>query len=472
MAKETFERSPAQSAYTKARALLEENGIDPREFAYQETRKPVGVIGMGLVTPVGNSVDESWANLNAGYNGVGYYSDPEMPNIKTKIAARIKNFDPEERLQHYIDPADIDLLSPSIYFPMVAAGEALTQAGLLSPYEKDIWGEMQTFYTLNTELINPEDFANLGATGVGGSIDETGVAMRRVMAGKKPDPGMVFRALPGRIHGATSQAFNLQGVGFGVLGECASGAMNLGEAMWLLRNGRAKVAMAVASESAMGGIGVGMFELAGALSRGDDPNKSPKAFDKLNDGFGYGEGGAALIIADLDYARMKGIPVLAELAGYGNTNDAYHPSNPHPEGRGGSRALRIALEEAGGFSKEGLVYFNAHATGTPGDADRIEARVIAGAMNGNEDKMAGVSGTKPSTGHGLGSASLMEAIFTIQALRTGVLPPTIKSEQPIEEALQLKLVQNEARYEPNVVMGVKTGFGFEGHNAALVFKRV
>lgn len=440
-----------------------------------ESRGMAAIVGMGAISPLGNSVDEGWDNLINGRNGIRVRTYPQYPQINISIAGTVENFNPTTSLveRNIISKADLRYLSLPLQYGPDATFEAMQDANIIVPHAEQRGRMMLNSWVLRDD-IDPTGVCVIGATGVGGSI-ETGIEVHdKLGVGRKADVPDIFRGLPARVATVISMAFGARGGVFMVGAECASANYAQGVALDRIRSGRSKVVVVVGAEAASIPEAINMFEVNGTLSNQTDPNKAPRAFEDPESatfgeysGFAMGEGAGVMILTDPDYARAKGLRIRGYLAGYGDSSDAYHPSFPHPEGRDAMRAVQIAIKDAGGLPREGLIYENAHATGTP--ADDIEAKVIRAVMEAYMNRQAGLSSTKPSHGHLLGAASIIEGIWCIKALETGILPPNIKSENPQEIAMLLKLVRNEAVQVGELVVAINNGFGFGGTNGTTVY---
>lgn len=432
------------------------------------------IVGMGTANPLGLSVDESWENLINGRNGIRTKTYPRYPQINVSIAGTVEGFRGDSLVERKIvTKSDLRYLSLPLQYGPHAAFEALQDANMIVPHEKQ-QGKLTLSSWVLREDIDPVDVCVIGATGVGGSI-ETGIAVHeKLKDGGKAEVPDIFKGLPARVATVVSMAFGTRGGVFMVGAECASANYAQGVALERIRSGRSKVVIVVGSEAATIPVAVNMFEVNQTLSLQADPNMAPRAFEDPNNptfglysGFAHGEGSGVMVLADPEYAKAKGLRTRAYLAGYGDSSDAYHPSFPHPEGRDAKRAMQIAIADAGGLPGEGRVYVNAHATGTA--ADMIELGVIDTVTEPYGDRLAGFSSTKPSHGHLLGAASIVEGIWCVKALETGILPPNIKSMNPHELAMRLRLVRNEARRVQELLVAINNGFGFGGPNGTTVY---
>ncbi len=408
------------------------------------TRRVV-VTGLGLVTPLGNDVPSTWAALIAGRSGVDYITRFDTTGFETKIAAEVKGFDPGQ----YLDRKDLRRMDSFTHFAIAAAVQALTDAGL---------------------TITPENCDQIGVvvgSGIGGI--ETLSAQFKVLHERGPSrlsPFLSTMMLANMAAGQIAILTGLRGPNFCTVSACASGAHAIGEAFHIIRRGEAVAMLAGGSEAPIVPIGIGTFNSMRALStRNDPPQKASRPFDALRDGFVVGEGAGMLVLEDADHARARGARIYAELAGYAATADAFHVTAPPEGGAGAALAMRRALAVAGLQPSE-IDYINAHGTSTPLN-DRAETEAIKAVFGEHAYRLA-VSSTKSMTGHLLGAAGAVEAVFTVLTLVHGIIPPTINLEQP-DPACDLDYVPNVAR-RATVRAALSNSFGFGGQNACLVFR--
>lgn len=408
------------------------------------TRRVV-VTGLGLVTPLGNDVPSTWAALIAGRSGVDYITRFDTTGFETKIAAEVKGFDPGQ----YLDRKDLRRMDSFTHFAIAAAVQALTDAGL---------------------TITPENCDQIGVvvgSGIGGI--ETLSAQFKVLHERGPSrlsPFLSTMMLANMAAGQIAILTGLRGPNFCTVSACASGAHAIGEAFHIIRRGEAVAMLAGGSEAPIVPIGIGTFNSMRALStRNDPPQKASRPFDALRDGFVVGEGAGMLVLEDADHARARGARIYAELAGYAATADAFHVTAPPEGGAGAALAMRRALAVAGLQPAE-IDYINAHGTSTPLN-DRAETEAIKAVFGEHAYRLA-VSSTKSMTGHLLGAAGAVEAVFTVLTLVHGIIPPTINLEQP-DPACDLDYVPNVAR-RATVRAALSNSFGFGGQNACLVFR--
>jgi len=412
-------------------------------------RRKVVVTGMGAVTPLGLDVESTWSALLRGESGVGKITLFDVSQHKTKIAAEITDWDTGS----YFDLKEARRLDRFSEFFLVAARQALEQAGI--DYTKDEEAAARAGVMLGA-----------GFGGMRSFIDEIYTLVER--GPDRVSPTGVPRIIPNMAAGILSIEANLTGPVSCVVTACSASANAIGDAAEIIRRGAADVMVAGGSEAAINEYAIASFAQARALStNNDDPLAASRPFDAKRDGFVMGEGAAALILESLEHANDRGAEVLAEVSGYGMSADAYHITLPRPGGMGAARAMTAALSDAG-LEQEEIDYINAHGTSTPAN-DTTETAAIKIAFGEEAAAATPVSSTKSMTGHLLGGAGAVEAVFSILALRDQVLPPTINYEVPDPEC-DLDYVPNEAR-EAAVSHVMTNSFGFGGHNVSLVLSR-
>ncbi len=410
------------------------------------SRRRVVVTGMGAVTPIGHSVDSFWKSATAGVSGVGPITLFDPARIETKIAAEVKGFDPEV----YMPRRESRRLDRFAQLFIAAAQQAMDDSGL--------------DFTDDDEAGARAGIV-LGA-GIGGMLSF--VDQHNVLRERGPDrvsPLAITMIIPNEGAGVASIRFNMLGPVSCVVTACAASANAIGDAAEMIRRGTADVMLAGGAEATICEFGVGSFNQSKALStRNDDPTGASRPFDRDRDGFVMGEGAAALVLEEREQAMQRNATIHAELLGYGMSSDAYHVTLPRPGGEGAARAMTNALDDAQ-LNPADVDYINAHGTSTPAN-DSTETAAIKQAM-GDTSHTTPVSSTKSMTGHLLGGAGAAESIMCIQAIKEGVLPPTINLETPDPEC-DLDYVPNEAR-EARVVNAMTNSFGFGGHNVALIY---
>jgi 3-oxoacyl-[acyl-carrier-protein] synthase II len=405
----------------------------------------VVVTGIGLVTPVGSDRKSTWESLLEGKSGIDYISLFDAEGFESRIAAEVDDFDPAALLGR----KQSRRLDRFAQFACVAALEALEDAGI----------EM--------ESEDPDRVGVLIGSGVGGIMTIT--EQHKILINKGPkrvSPFLVPMMLGDMASGQVSMMIGAKGPNFSTVSACATGTDSIGEALEMIRRGRADVIIAGGTEAAVCEIGVAGFNSCMALStRNDDPQAASRPFDSGRDGFVLGEGAGLVVLESLEHAEKRGANVLAELAGYGASSDAHHVTQPHPEGEGAARAMKWAIEDAQ-IAPENVDYINAHGTSTPLN-DKFET-IAMKRMYGDHAYNLAISSTKSMTGHLLGAAGGIEAAFSVLTIKDGVIPPTINIDDPDPEC-DLNYVPNKAvKQEVNVAMSNSLGFG--GHNASLVFK--
>ena len=411
------------------------------------SRRRVVVTGLGLVSPVGIGVEESWSALVAGKSGIAPITLFDASTFPTRIAGEVKGFDPTK----FMDRKEARRNDRFIHFALAAADMAVKDAGLDMSKE-------------NAELVGCIVGAGMG--GLGTIEEEHKVLLERGVRKIGPFfiPSLIINLAPGQI----SLKYGMKGPNFSPVSACATGNHSIGDAMIYIERGLADVMVTGGCEATITHLGIGGFCAARALSeRNDAPEKASRPFDKGRDGFVAGEGSGILIVEEYEHARKRGARIYAELAGYGATADANHITSPAPEGEGGQRAMRMALRVAG-LNPEQVGYVNAHGTSTPA-GDVAECQAINKVFGDHAKKGLAVSSTKSMTGHLLGAAGGLEAVVTVMAIAKGVLPPTINVDEQDPEC-QLDVIPNQAR-ERRVEYAMSNSFGFGGTNAVVLFKR-
>ena len=405
----------------------------------------VVITGMGAVTPLGNNVETYWENLKNGVLGIDFIKNVDTENFETKIAAEVKEFNPEEVL----DRKEARRLDRYEQFAMVAADEAIKDA------------------KLDLETIGKKRFGVYVGAGTGGLITmENDIKKIAEKPSRKVSPFFVPMTIINLSAGNIAIKYGAKGPCLATVTACATGNNSIGEAFRAIKHGYADVILAGSSEAPICRMGVGGFAGMKALNITDDPKKASIPFDKDRNGFIMGEGGAILVMESLENAEKRGAKILAEIVGYGSTCDAYHITSPDPEGEGAAEAMRLAIEEAG-IEKEEISYINAHGTST-GLNDKYETIAIKKAFGEAAYKIP-VSSTKSMTGHLLGGAGAIEAVACVKALEDGFIPPTVGLENP-DEGLDLDYVPKVGR-KADLKYTLSNSLGFGGHNATLVFKK-
>src|SRR5215204_5251053 len=410
-------------------------------------RRRVVITGLGTVNPLGNSVEESWRALVAGEAGASEITAFDHTNYNVHFACELKDFDPTE----WIDRKAARRMDRFAQMILAAARQAETDSGIDIAKEPDRVG------------------ASI-ATGIGGlkSFQDC----YDVLKERGPDrvnPFSIPQIIPNMGAAWVSMELGTKGPLSSQCTACAASNMAIGESLDAIRLGRAEVMLAGGTEAPITRVGIAGFGSMRALSRrNDDPKAASRPFDAGRDGFVMGEAGAIVVLEELEHAKARGAKIYAELIGYGVSSDANHITEPDPSGTNPARAMKMAFADAGIDPSE-VGYINAHGTSTPlGDAS--ETRVIKLAVGEENAVRIPVSSTKGSTGHCLGAAGAVEAIFTSMAVHDGKLPPTINYEQP-DPKCDLDYIPNESRDAPDLRVGVSNSFGFGGHNACIVVSR-
>jgi 3-oxoacyl-[acyl-carrier-protein] synthase II len=409
-------------------------------------KRRVVVTGVGLVTALGTGTEETWKGLCDGRSGVGLISRFDSTEFSTKIAAEVKDFDP----LRWFDKKDLKKMDFFIYYAVAAADFAMKQSGL---------------------VIDPELSERVGVfigSGIGGfTVIEREHKALLEGGPRKISPFFIPSSIINLAAGQVSIRFGARGPNSAPCTACSSGAHAVGDAFRVISRGDADAMICGGSEAAITPMGVGGFAAMRALStRNDEPPRASRPFDAKRDGFVVGEGAGVLVLEELEHAKRRGAKIVAELAGYGMSGDAFHITLPPDDGRGAHRVMLNALTDAG-VQPEEVGYINAHGTSTPPN-DRIESYAIK-QLFGAHAKNVAVSSTKSMIGHLLGAAGAVEAGIASLVVERGILPPTINYENPDPEC-DLDYVPNQMR-KKDVRYALSNSFGFGGTNAALLFKR-
>lgn len=406
---------------------------------------------MGALSPIGLTVSENWTSVIEGRSGIAKITHFDFKDSPVQIAGEVKGFDPAT----VISPKEIKKVGRFIQLALAAGIDAHKDAGLVEYKEK-----------LDPARIG----VNIGV-GMGGlpEIEETYRTFQE-KGYRRVSPFFIPQVISNLATGQLSIALNLQGPSYCAVSACASSAHSIGESMRQIQHGDADIMLAGGAEATICELGIAGFASLRALStRNEEPARASRPFDRDRDGFIMGEGAAVLVLEEYEHAKRRGAKIYAELSGYGLSTDAYHITTPSPEGVGAKRAMRLALKDAR-LDGEGVDYVNAHATSTPvGDTE--EAKSIAEVFGAARSKLH-VSSTKSMTGHLLGAAGAIEAIFSVLAIREGVVPPTINLENldPTCAELGLNYTANTAVKKP-IRAALSNSFGFGGANVSLVFQK-
>ncbi|MCS7163950.1 MAG: beta-ketoacyl-ACP synthase II [Thermodesulfovibrio sp.] len=409
-------------------------------------KRRVVVTGLGMVSPLGLDVQSSWQAVIQGKSGVGYITQFDTTNYPVKIAAEVKGFDPT----NYIEPKEVKKMDRFIHFAIAATEMAIADSQL---------------------KITPENSERIGVvigSGMGGlpAIEY----YHKVLIEKgwrRISPFFIPMVIVNLAAGQISIRYGIKGPNIAVTTACATGNHSIGEAFRIIQYGDADVMIAGGTEAVITPMAIAGFSIMRALStRNHEPEKASRPFDIDRDGFVMGEGAGILILEELGHAIKRGAKIYAELVGYGMNADAYHITAPSPQGEGGARCMKMALKDAG-ISPEEIDYINAHGTSTK-QGDELETQAIKTIFGEHAYKLC-VSSTKSMTGHLLGAAGGVEAIFTVLSIYEGIIPPTINLDNPDPECdldyVPYKAKKKEIRY------AMTNSFGFGGTNSSLVFKK-
>ena len=406
----------------------------------------VVITGMGAITPVGNDVQTFWESLKAGKCGIGPITKFDVSDYKVKLAAEVKDFD----VTQYVDKREARRMDVNCHFALAAAQQAVDQAGL----------KEGNFDPYRTGVIY--------GSGVGGlAIAEEEIPKLNAKGPGRVSPLCIPEMIANMAAAYISMRFGFKGENFCPVSACATANHSIGEAMRAIRHGYQDIVLCGGTENGIIPIALAGFSNMKALHTGDDPSCASIPFDARRSGFVMGEGAGCLVLESLTHAQARGATILAEVAGYGASGDAYHITSPAPEGDAAARAIRGAIEDAG-LTPADVDYINAHGTSTPLN-EKYETIAIKKAFGDAAYKVK-VSSTKSMTGHLLGGAAAVEAIACVMAIRDGIIPPTIGYQEPDPEC-DLDITPNKAVEMP-VNVAISNSLGFGGHNACILFKKV
>ena len=409
-------------------------------------KRRVVVTGVGAVTPLGNSIEETWANIKAGKSGIGELTRVDKENFNAKVAAEVKDFD----IEQYVDKKEARRMDRFTQYAVAASMMAHKDSGL---------------------EITDENAGRVGVwigSGIGGM--ETYEQQFHTFVERGPrrvSPFFIPMLIPDMASGQVSIYLNAKGPNSCSVTACASGTNSIGDAFKVIERGDADVMITGGAEAPIVNMAIAGFTANTALTTNEDPLTASRPFDVNRDGFVIGEGAGILVLEEYEHAVARGAKIYGEVVGYGTTGDAHHITAPAPEGEGAARAMKMAIEQAG-VDPSVVGYINAHGTSTPYN-DLFETQAVKSVFGDHSYKLA-MSSTKSMTGHLLGAAGGIEAIFAVLALHEGILPPTINLENP-DPACDLDYVPNVARQQ-QVEYALSNSLGFGGHNACLLFKRV
>lgn len=406
----------------------------------------VVVTGIGVVSPVGNTLEETWNNLVNGVCGIAPITLFDTTDFKAKVAGEVKNFEPRD----YMTKQEILRSDRFTQLAVAAAAQAVEESGVIG-------------------TVDPARIGVYFGSGIGGINTMTKEHAKLLNKGPaRVSPYCVPMMIANMAAGEIAIRYNCQGAAMPAVTACASGSNAIGEALRQIRHGYADAVITGGSDAAVNELGVAGFVNMHALSTSEDPNAASLPFDKRRAGFVIGEGATALVLEEYEHAVARGAKIYGEVCGYGSTCDAYHMTSPAPDAAGGARAMIQAMEEAG-YSESDRVYVNAHGTGTPMN-DSGETTAIKTALGEEKAHEILISSTKSMTGHLLGAAGAIEAAVCLKVLETGIVPPTINLEEP-DPACDLNYVPNKA-VEAEIDLCLSNSLGFGGHNACLAFRKV
>ena len=405
------------------------------------------VTGLGMVTPVGHDVDETWSAICEGRTGVAPIARFDASAFASRIGAEVKGFD----LSPYLSPKDARKTDDFVHYGIAAAIQAFEESGL------------------EVTLANAGRIGIAIGSGIGGlsGIEKGHLGYMRG-GPRKISPFFVPANIINMIAGNLSIRYGIKGPNYGIVTACSTGTHNIGDAARMIERNDVDVMIAGGAEMATSPMGLGGFAAARALStRNEEPERASRPWDRERDGFVLGDGAGVLVLEEYEHARARGAEMYAELAGYGMSSDAYHITLPSPDGEGARRCMQLAMKDAE-VNSEDIDYINAHGTSTPA-GDVIESNAVKNCLGDHAYRVA-ISSTKSMIGHLLGAAGGVEAIFSILSIRDGVVPPTINLDDADDEC-DLDYVPHTAR-NLKVNVSMSNSFGFGGTNGTLVFKRL
>lgn len=408
----------------------------------------VVVTGMGIISPVGNDIDTAWQNITAGKSGIGPLSEFDGEGFNARIAGEISDFDPVD----WVGRKDARKYDPFIHYGMAASIQAIQDCGI------------------DFEAINTDRIGSIVGAGIGGikTIEETYATFLK-SGPRRISPFFVPATIINMVSGLVSIKYNLRGPTFSMVSACTSANHCIGQGARMIACGDADMMVVGGAEYATTPTAMGGFASAKALcsSHNDDPQTASRPWDKERDGFVLGNGAGVLVIEELEMAQKRGATIYAELIGFGMSSDAHHVTQPPEGGEGAARSMQNALQDAG-MNPEQIDYINAHGTSTP-LGDQAESDAVKSCFGEHAYNVV-VSSTKSMTGHLLGAAGGIEAIFTLLAMRDGIIPPTINLDNP-DPGCDLDYTPNEARRLP-ITAALSNSFGFGGTNGTLVFGKL
>lgn len=411
------------------------------------SKRRVVVTGMGMVTPLGNNLEDTWRNVKAGVSGIGPIESFDVSAFSTRISGAIKNFD----VSPYMEAKEAKRFDTFIHYGMAAAIQALEDSGL------------------SVDESNADRIGAAVGSGVGGiNLIEKSRVIVDSAGPRKLSPFTVPGAIINMLSGLLSIRYGMRGPNIAIATACTTGTHNIGVAARMIGYGDADVMIAGGAELATSPVGLGGFAAARAMStRNDDPQAASRPWDRDRDGFVLGDGAGILVLEELEFAKARGAKIYAELQGFGMSADAFHMTSPPEDGHGAARAMQAALDD-GGIAAGEVQYINAHGTSTPA-GDIAEVRAVKSVF-GAAAKALAISSTKSMHGHLLGAAGAVEAIISILALRDQIAPPTINLDNPSAEC-DLNFVAHEAQ-PCRIDRVLSNSFGFGGTNGSLLFGKL
>ena len=415
----------------------------------KDMERRVVITGLGTVSPVGNTVADFWESLKNGKSGLNFIQGFDDVDLPVRIVAQVKDFDP---IAGGLERADIRKMDLYCQYAVVAANQAVKDSGLLSG-----------------ENIAPDRFGVYVGSGIGGISTFVREALKYDEEGaRRISPLFIPTMIANIASGNIAIRHNAQGPCLPVVTACATGTHSVGEAFHAIKYGMADAIITGGAEAAIHPLAIGGFANSRALTSAETLEDACTPFDARRSGFTMADGAGVLVLEEYEHAMQRGATIYAEVVGYGNTCDAHHYTAPRPDGIPASKAIRMALDEAG-YTAADTLYINAHGTSTPLN-DKTETNAIKLALGEEEARKAYISSTKSMTGHMLGAAGGVELIATALALKHGIVPPTINYKEPDPEC-DLNYVPNKA-IEVDLTMAASNSLGFGGHNACVVLKKI
>lgn len=407
--------------------------------------KRVVVTGLGAISPIGSDIETVWNNVVNGVSGIGMLTKCDVSNIPVSVGGEVKDFD----IEKYVNFKEARRMDLFTQYAIGAACEAFEDCGLEITEE-------------NASRVGVWIGSGIGGIGTIESTHKTYIAKgyRRV------SPFFIPMIIPDMASGQVSIRLGAKGPNSCSVTACASGTNSIGDAFKVIQRGQADVMVTGGTEAPLTEMAIAGFTVNTALSQNPDPKTASRPFDKNRDGFVIAEGSGVIILEELEHAKARGAKIYAEIVGYGTTGDAFHITAPAPDGEGGARAMKMAIEDAGCELSE-VGYINAHGTSTPYN-DKYETAAIK-TVFGEHAKELAISSTKGVTGHLLGAAGGIEAIFAVKALQEGKIPPTMGLEEADPEC-DLNYVPNKS-IDKDITYAMSNSLGFGGHNAAIIFKK-